>query len=69
MEVRDKELKKKVDVREKSCPKKSCYWPRPFPGLFTQGQGYKQLDSMKGKYVCGTREARGCPVEDQNAKS
>ena len=37
MKVRDKRLKKDVDVCDKDCPRRSCYWPREDPGVFTQG--------------------------------
>jgi len=47
-----------VDVFEKSCPKKSCFWMRQNPGVFVQGRGY----SNPGKdWLCGTRQAHGCP--------
>jgi hypothetical protein len=49
-----------LDVSDKYCPKRSCYWPRPDPGVFTQGQGYKQR-SGKQEWLCGNRELRGCP--------
>lgn len=31
MRIRDKELKEVVDVCDRDCPKKTCYWPRPDP--------------------------------------
>ncbi len=62
MEIKNKELKKMVNVSRKECPTFDCYWPRAHPGIFTQGQGYKSCDaSIKGKYICGNREIRGCP--------
>ena len=61
MKIKDKELKLFVDVCDKDCPKKSCYWPRPDPGIFTQGQGYRQRTSGSKEYLCGTREIKGCP--------
>jgi hypothetical protein len=60
MKVRDKEIKKDVDVSRKDCQKYQCYWARPDPGIFTQGQGYRQSSVNRG-YICGTREIRGCP--------
>jgi hypothetical protein len=64
MKVKDKELKKMVDVCEKSCLSKSCYWPRQNPGVFNIGQGYRSYgDSRDKEYICGTREIKGCPVE------
>jgi hypothetical protein len=63
MKVKDKELKKDVDVRCKDCPGYECYWPRPHPGVFNQGVGYTQTAAMQKKYgyICGNREIRGCP--------
>jgi len=60
MKVRDKRLKKDVNVCDKDCPGKKCYWPRPDPGIFTQGQGYRSRGYDAG-YRCGTREIHGCP--------
>jgi hypothetical protein len=59
MKVKDKELKEIVDVLNKDCIGKPCYWPRPDPGSFMQGRGYYNTD-RKG-WVCGTRHAHGCP--------
>ena len=62
MKVKDKSLKKDVDVMCKDCPSYQCYWPRPNPGIFTQGQGYRKYgDSRDNMYLCGNREIRGCP--------
>ena len=58
MKVRDKELKKDVNVYCKECLNRECYWPRPDPGVFNQGQGYK---FRSNDWICGTREIRGCP--------
>ncbi len=63
MKTRDKELKETVDVCDRGCLKKPCYWPRPNPGSFTQGRGYRSTCD-KG-WVCGTRHAHGCPVDDR----
>ncbi len=60
MIIKDKEIKKNVDVLKKECLTFECYWPRPDPGVFTQGQGYRQR-TIKIGYLCGTREVRGCP--------
>jgi hypothetical protein len=62
MKIKDKELKKMVDVADKDCCKKKCYWPRQDPGTFTQGQGYKYRSN---DYVCGTREINGCPLNPE----
>jgi hypothetical protein len=61
--IRDKELNVKVSVFCKECPTYQCYWPRPDPGVFTQGQGYRARAGGSKGYLCGTREIRGCPVE------
>ena len=65
MKVKDKQLKVWVDVAETRCPGLTCYWPRPDPGIFTQGQGYRTRDprSTKTEWLCGTREIRGCPIQ------
>lgn len=60
MKIKDKKLKKMIDVAEAECPKRKCYWPRPDPGIFTQGQGYRQRN-RKQEWLCGTREIHGCP--------
>jgi len=60
MKIRDKKLKKDVSVCDKDCPKRTCYWPRSDPGIFTQGKGYRSRGYDAG-WLCGTREARGCP--------
>ena len=41
MKIRDKRVKELVDVVDKDCLKRPCYWPRPDPGVFTQGVGYR----------------------------
>jgi hypothetical protein len=61
MKVKDKTIKKLVDVSQKECPRFTCYWPRPDPGVFTQGVGYtKSVNGDRG-YLCGNREIKGCP--------
>lgn len=67
MTVYDRVLKLKVDVREKNCLKKSCYWPRPDPGIFQQGRGYRTRPG-KSIWLCGTREIHGCPMKKENGK-
>ena len=61
MLVKDRNIKKKVDVSDPDCPKRSCYWPRPDPGIFTQGHGYAQRSANVG-WLCGNREIMGCPI-------
>jgi hypothetical protein len=67
MKVRDSGLKVMVDVSESDCPKRPCYWPRPDPGVFTQGRGYRQR-SGKPEWLCGNREIRGCPIPKPEVK-
>lgn len=61
MKVKDKEIKEVVDVSGKDCPTLKCYWPRPDPGVFTQGRGYSQRPGGSRGYICGRREIHGCP--------
>lgn len=62
VKVRDKNVKQMVDVSDKECPKRECYWPRPDPGVFTQGVGYRtRYPGCKSDWLCGNREIRGCP--------
>jgi len=65
MQIKDKKRRLLVDVFERDCLKKVCYWPRPDPGVFTQGVGYRQRSANAG-WICGTRELHGCP--SQNSK-
>lgn len=63
MKVRDKKNRQMVDVSEADCPNKSCYWPRPDPGVFTQGVGYRTRNpGKKPEWLCGNREIHGCPI-------
>ncbi len=62
VKVRDKHLKRDVDVYCKDCPKYKCYWARPDPGVFIPGQGYRKAPVDRG-YLCGNREIRGCPEQ------
>ena len=64
VKVRDKKNRQLVDVSDKECPKLECYWPRPDPGVFTQGVGYRtRHPGRKPDWLCGTREIRGCPAK------
>lgn len=64
MKVRDKNIKEWVDVSDKECPKRECYWPRPDPGVFSQGVGYRTRNQgRKPDWLCGNREIRGCPAK------
>lgn len=42
MKITNKTVGRHVDVCDRDCPRRPCYWPRPVPGAFTQGQGYRQ---------------------------
>ena len=59
MKIKDGKIK--VSVLDKKSPTRKCYWPRPDPGIFTQGQGYRQRSTGPVGWLCGTREIRGCP--------
>ena len=61
MKVKDKNVGKMVEVCEKECPSRPCYWPRPDPGAFTQGVGYRARSGSSNRWLCGTREIKGCP--------
>ena len=51
-----------VNVVDKECKNRECYWPRIDPGVFTPGAGYKErYPGCKPEWLCGTREIRGCP--------
>lgn len=64
MKIMDNELKRFVDVSEKECFKRHCYWPRPDPGVFTPGRGYKsRVNIPSTDYLCGHRAIHGCPDE------
>lgn len=62
MKVKDRKVKKMVEVCEKDCPNRECYWPRPDPGVFTPGKGYKsRSNTISKEWICGTRALHGCP--------
>jgi hypothetical protein len=63
MMVRDRQLKRLVDMVDKGCLKRTCYWPRQDPGSFSQGVGYRTRLNAKGgiDWLCGRREINGCP--------
>jgi hypothetical protein len=60
MKIKDKAIGQMVDIYEKDCLSRACYWPRQDPGVFAPGIGYRQRPG-KIKWLCGTREIRGCP--------
>jgi hypothetical protein len=51
----------KVDCADAACKGRKCFWPRPDPGSFLVGRGYRS-NGNKG-WLCGTRQAHGCPDE------
>jgi len=62
MKVKDKKLKERVDVCSPECLTRPCYWPRPNPGSFQIGRGYRSYGDERDKeWLCGTRNAHGCP--------
>ncbi len=62
MKIKDKNIKELVDMLDKNCPLRSCYWARPDSGVFTQGVGYRTRNEHgKPEWLCGNREIRGCP--------
>lgn len=62
MLIKDKEMNIQINVLDRECPKRKCYWPRPDPGTFTRGQGYKHRSD---DWICGEREIRGCPDKEE----
>ena len=62
MKVRDTNIRQMVDVADRRCLQCPCYWPRPDPGSFTQGQGYRRREGPQG-WLCGRREINGCPTK------
>lgn len=65
MKVKDTKNKQTVEVADRRCLGCPCYWPRPDPGTFTQGKGYRSRgEGKKNRWLCGTREAHGCPMTD-----
>ena len=63
MNIRDKNIKQHVDVQCEDCPTYKCYWPRLYPGIYNQGQGYRAYGDGRDKmWLCGRREISGCPV-------
>lgn len=62
MKIRDRKKKCQVEVCNHECLSLKCYWPRPDPGVFTQGEGYRTREGGSRGWLCGTREAYGCPI-------
>jgi len=53
LKIKDKRFGQMVNVYDRICPTLKCYWPRQ--------------RSIKIGWLCGTREARGCP-DDRKLK-
>ncbi len=65
MEIKDKKLKRVVDVLDAGCVVRKCYWPRQNPGSFQIGRGYRSYgDKRDTTWLCGTRNAYGCPEKE-----
>lgn len=61
MQVRDKQLKKNVDVSDKDCPKRWCYSPCEWKGTITPGVGYNYAPKSMWRWTCLHRDNHGCP--------
>ena len=62
MKVKDKNINEIVDVCDPDCPNRPCYWPRPDPGVFSLGRGYRVRGRQpSSEYICGKRAIHGCP--------
>jgi hypothetical protein len=64
MQIRDPKLGALVNVLAPDCLKRPCYRPRRDPGIFVQGQGYRERSGGNGGFECGWREVHGCPRPD-----
>jgi hypothetical protein len=69
LKIKDKKLKKMIDVSQSDCPSFACYWPRLNPGSFQAGRGYRSYDDARDKeWICGRREIHGCPDSPQKRR-
>jgi hypothetical protein len=59
--IKDKQLKKDVDVCDKDCPNKKCYHPHFIQGFVQPGRGMIYYPKDMQKWKCLTRENSGCP--------
>ena len=50
MKIKDKRLKKIINVSNKDCLSKKCYWPRMNPSLFQKGRGYRSFGDNRRYY-------------------
>ena len=58
MKIKDKSVGKMVNMLNKDCLRRKCYWARQDPGSFSQGTGYSHRSN---DWLCGNREIHGCP--------
>ena len=63
MKIKDKNLKKMVDVNRAECSKLDCYNPCEWKGSITPGIGYSYAPKSQWCYTCLTRDNHGCPLE------
>ena len=52
---------KEVDVVDKLCAKRSCFFLLQDKGTFVPGRGYTYYHK-KPRWVCGRRHLNGCPT-------
>lgn len=64
VKIRDKG--QPVDVYDRDCPKRPCYWVGRDKGSYSPGRGYSYHRDRRGKtverLVCWTRHLHGCPL-------
>ena len=68
MNVKDKKLKKMVDVNRVECPELDCYNPCEWKGSITPGIGYSYAPKSQWHYTCLTRDNHGCPTRREEIK-
>jgi hypothetical protein len=66
MRIHDTELQADIDVYDRDCPARPCYWPREDPGVFVDGRGYH---GGSDRWLCGTRQIHGCPDDASGGES
>lgn len=58
-----------VDVLDRACPKKPCFWLGFDKGILIPGQGYRYHTDGRGKpveyAVCWRRHRFGCPASSE----
>ena len=55
MKAKDKKIGETVDVRDKDCPFRSCYWPRPDPG---EGRNMSEIAELRRRLQAAKKAAR-----------